>query len=353
MAGVCVGAQVFLFGTGIALPIALNSAWIAALFALPCAALVTLLCRRALARRLCSSGEGASARPGAAASLLLCLTLAANAALAAAALVNLAEQTLLAQARVSYSAAVTVLALLLCALSGGTGIARLCFALRWALPAALAVLILLSLPGTRIVGLFPILGAGALPLGVSALCMAGAASPALLLLLPPPELEQAGEAALRCPLPGAGFFVRRVLLGALCGVGLLLCLCACATYESIAAMDTWGERLRLFGAERPGLAQTLLTLGQMIAMLLLGASALCASAQAARAVPALRRYRLDLLLPTALIAAALGAMIVFGFQSALFCAPCLIVPTVLCAIIYGKTGKNAKHEKNGRNGKTQ
>lgn len=336
MAGVCVGAQVFLFGAGIVMPIALNGAWIAALAALPMAALIVLLCRRALIRRL-HAGENGRMR-GVFLCLLLALTFAANAVFAAASLVNLAEQSLLPQARVTWSAAMTLGALLLCALSGGTGTARLCFALRWALPAALAVLALASVPARTLVGLFPLLGAGRFPLGIAAGCMLGAASPALLLMLPPPELEEAGGEALSCPLPGAGFFVWRVLAGALCGAGLVFALCVSTTYESIAALSAWGERLQLLGSGQPGIPQTLLTLCKMIAILLLASGMLCACAQALHAVPVMRRWRLDLLAPLALIAAALGAMIVYGFAAALLAAPFLIVPTAAALLLSLKTG---------------
>ena len=50
-AGMSVGAQVFLFGTGVAMPLTLNSAWMAAFGALPLAGLVAAACRKKSKRR--------------------------------------------------------------------------------------------------------------------------------------------------------------------------------------------------------------------------------------------------------------------------------------------------------------
>ena len=91
-AGLCVGTQIFLFGTGAAMPLALGGAWIAALAALPAAALVTAICRRALTQ------PARAGRLAKALHLLLSATLLLHAALALAALVSLAGQTLMVQA---------------------------------------------------------------------------------------------------------------------------------------------------------------------------------------------------------------------------------------------------------------
>ena len=99
-AGMSVGAQVFLFGTGIAMPLALNSAWIAALAALPVSALVTAMCRKKTKKKR---------KPSRTACVLLAVTLLGNCVFAVAALVNFAEQTLLELSPVLWSIAVTVL----------------------------------------------------------------------------------------------------------------------------------------------------------------------------------------------------------------------------------------------------
>lgn len=315
-AGLCVGAQVFLLGTGAAMPIALNSAWIASLAALPATAAVVALCRRA----------AGGVRPGKrrARMALLSLSLLGDALLAVSALVSLAGQSLSAQARVSWNTAVTLAAVVLCALSTGTGVTRLCYALRRALPALLLVLTAASMPLTAPVGLFPVLGAGAVPLGAAALYMLSAAAPAALLLLEPPALAQAGEEAQRCPAPGTGFFLGRTLSGALAGALLLLALCACNTYESIASL--WGDRLRILssGHPREGLPQTALTAVQLLCILLLGANALCAAEQAlCCAFPRLGRFSLAPL--ALLLAAAVLSLVAFGFRMALYAAPGLLV----------------------------
>ena len=81
-AGLCVGAQIFLLGTGVAMPLALGGAWIASLAALPMAALTAAVCRRALV------SPRRTGRLTAALHLLLALTLLLCAAFALCALVK-------------------------------------------------------------------------------------------------------------------------------------------------------------------------------------------------------------------------------------------------------------------------
>ena len=397
-AGLCVGAQVFLLGSGIAMPLCLNSAWMAALIALPACAAAVWACRRALLQDTESAGGaeplpyragsgykernarprgtepagGAEPLPYRAGSgykernarprgtepaggaeplpyrraryILLALTLAANAALALAALVSLAEQSLLTQAQTLFSAGAATAAALLCALSRSTGVSRLCFALRFALPIALALLTASSVPLEIPAGLFPIWGAGALPLAVACACMLSAAAPVLMLLLPPPELEEIDGALRKEFIPGTGFFLSRVLPGAAFGCLLLFVLSVCSTYESIAAQKTWGERLRILSSGQPheGIGQALLAVCQMLALLLLAVSQLCAAEQAlVRVLPRLARLRTGLLLLTALLALCLLALIVFGFDKALFAAAWLALPSALCLLLPGRKGKNA------------
>ena len=343
-AGLCVGAQIFLFGSGIAMPVALGSAWIAALAALPAAALTTAVCRKKLDQDFLQREKEHPRKDRRGSRILhalLALTLLLNAAFALGALVSLAEQTLLRQARAAWSMAVALAAAALCALTGGAP--RLCFALRWGLAALLLGLTAACVPMELPVGLFPILGAGPLPLGVAAVCMLGAASPLLMLMLPPPELALAGAAAQRCPLPETKFFLGRVLAGAAVGVLLLFVASVCTTYESIAESGEWGVRLRIvFGAQpHEGIPQTLLTVCQMIAVVLLAACMLGAAEQAlVRAWPKAQKGRAGLAALTLLLALCLAALIVYGFTPALFIAPLLAVPLAVLLIFYRRMGGN-------------
>ena len=334
-AGLLVGTQTFVLGALVAQPIALSSAWLAAGAVLPAAAAAVALSRRA---------AGAYVRPGThrIRLTLLSLLLLGCAALAAAALVCLAEQSLLPQARLSWNAAVTLSAVVLCACSGG--VSRLCYALRWALPALIAVLTAVSMPMTA-AGLFPILGAGALPVGVAALCMLAAATPALMLLLPPPALALAGEDAQRCPPPGTGFFLARVLPGALFGMLLLLAVSACNTYESISPVP--GMRLRIVcsGHPRGGLPQTALTSAQLLCMLLLAAGLLSASGQAlGHAWPRLCAARLALVPPALLLSAVMLLLTAFGPTPVLAAAPFM---TLLALPLLMKPGDTRAKRRRG------
>lgn len=319
------------------MPVALNSAWIASLAVLPVAALITAVCRRVLGQSF-SLTEPMERKGGfRALYALLVLVLIANCLLALSALVSFAEQTLIGQTRAVWSAALAVLAVFLCALGGGTGISRLSFALRWGLPVLLFVLIVVAAPMKTPVGLFPLFGAGAQPLGMAGLCMLGAASPALLLLLPPPELEEEGELARRCPVPETGFFLKRVLAGAAAGILLLFVACVCVTYESIAENGEWGARLRVIAGYQPreGVRQMLLTVLQAMAMVLSAASLLSSAEQAlVRAFGRAARMHAGLLVLLLLLSACFAALVAFGFDTALFAAPELILPTLILLIFH-------------------
>lgn len=332
-AGLCAGAQVFLFGSGVAMPIALTSAWIAALIALPAAAVTVILCRRALTL---------PARPGkftAALHLLLAVTLLGNAAFALCALIRLTGQTLLVQSRALLISATALAAAALCALTGGAF--RLCFTLRWALPALLVLLTAVCMPFEQPAGLFPLLGAGGVPLLTAAVCMLGSVSPLLLLLLPPPDLTRAGEAAQRCPVPRARFFLLRVLPGAAAGVLLLFAASVCTTYESILSSSGWGARLHIvFGAQTHGsVPQALLVLLQTAAIALLAVCTLDAAEQALlAALPALRKGRVGLCILVGLLAVCLAALNVLGFTPALFAAPLLALPAAALLLLHRRMG---------------
>ena len=139
-AGLCVGAQIFLFGTGIVMPIALNSTWLCAMISLPFPIFITIASRK---KSIIYDSPVSRA-----ALIMLTITLLANAVFASAALISFAEQTLLEQARVLWIALLTVIAVFLCALSGGSGVSWLCFALRWSLPVLIGGFLEASYPSS-------------------------------------------------------------------------------------------------------------------------------------------------------------------------------------------------------------
>lgn len=342
-AAISVGAMVFSMGAGIAVTICLNAAYISALSVLPAAALTAFACQRALRRQAGRNERQRRAADGGGLSRALCallaLTLAACAIFCLAALVNLAEQSLLRQARMTWIAALSLLAAGLCALSGGTGISRLSFMLRWILPVGLLVLCAQGLTLESHAGLFPLLGRGASQLGLSALAMLGGAAPTLMLMLPPPALRDAGEEAQRCPVPGPGFLIGRVLAGAIAGIALLAVLAMCNSYESLRTLHGWGERMFVLCCNEPreGILQSLITLLQITALMTSAVSMICAAEQAlVRAWPRLGSHRLGLALCLALCGAAFYALIRFGFIIALCCAPFLVIPLAVCLLGSGR-----------------
>ena len=195
------------------------------------------------------------------------------------------------------------------------------FALRWLLPAALAVFAGLSLSSSSMAGLFPLLGAGVRSLGLSALLSLSACSPALMLFLPPQELETPA------PVPKGGFFALRVGLGGLLGALMLAALALCNPYEIIQGQHVWGARMLILASARPreGLVQTLLILAQLFSMLIGAVSTLCAAAQALEtAFPKLRFF--SLWLCAALLLGALMATAFFGMDVLLAVSPFLLIP---------------------------
>lgn len=332
-AGLCVGAQIFLAGCAVGMPLALSSAWLAALPSLLLCVWFTRRCHRALSQ---SGHAGRMTRLFyilTAAALLLC------GAFACASMVGFAARALAAQTRTAWTALLAVIAILLCALPGGTGAARLCFALRYAWPALLLGLSLSAVPMRVPVGLFPILGAGAAQLGMAAACVLFGAAPALMLMLPPPEIARSGEAAQHCPIPEAEFFTRRVLLGALTGAALLFLSSACTTYESIQESTQWGARLRMAAgnAAHEGTLQMLLTVTKLMAMLLLTVNMLCAAEQAlVCAFPALAKRRAGLIILLILLTACMTAMIIWGERPLLLAAPAIAAPAMLSAFGLGR-----------------
>ncbi|MBR5287009.1 MAG: hypothetical protein IKU34_00265 [Clostridia bacterium] len=161
------------------------------------------------------------------------------------------------------------------------------------------------------------------------------AAPALLLLLGP---AQAGEIGAQ-DVPSAGFFVRRVLLGAAVGVGLLLVLIGGATLETLEGYGAWGERLQLIpaGSGHGGLLFSFLTVCQLALLLLCGVNLLLGGEEAlCQAFPALRRHRAAMALLLALCTPALAAMAVLGFDLALAAGVIAGVPAAAVLAMGGK-----------------
>lgn len=330
-AGLCVGAQIYLGGCSVGMPVALGSAWLGSLPAASFSAWLCLRSRRAL--MLAKEGRSASRAMYA----LLALTLLSCAAFALAALSAFAGGTLTGQASHAWTPLMALFSCALCALSGGTGAARLSFAARNVLAVLVLGLSLANVPVRIPVGLFPVLGAGAEETGLAALAMLFGAAPALMLMLPPPEFAKVGEAAERCPLPPAGFFVWRVLSGAAAGALLLFLTCACTTYESIAESSEWSARLRMAAGNQAheGVLQMLLITAKLFALQLLAVNMICAGEQAlALACPSLGRASLPaaLLLP----AAGLASCVLLGDAPVLFAAPAIAVPAALSALLAGR-----------------
>lgn len=326
-AGLCMGTQIFLAGCAVGMPLALSSAWLAAIPALPFGAWLVMRCHRAL---LQPAPAGIRLRIR---SFALFAALLGCAAFALASMTGFAAQTLTQQARALWIETTTILAAVLCARSSGTGAARLCFALRYALPALVLGLSVAALPLRVPSGLFPILGAGAGPLGLAALSMLFGAAPALMLMLPPPELDEIQ--ARNEEIPDLRFFLVRVLPGALVGICALFLTSACTTYESIAQSSEWGARLRMAAGSQPheGMLQMTLTLAKLMAMLLLSVNMLCASQQALSiSLPRLGSQYAGLTVSAALLSGVLLVQSVYGDRPLLVGAP-LIACIALAAVL--------------------
>ena len=283
------------------MPLALNAAYGAAVPALLLGGAIGLAAPKRLSKA-----------PGRAFCVVLAVSLLVCSALLLAAGATLAQQTLLPNGRLLTCLMLTLSFALLCALSSGTGVCRVAFALRWLLPAALAVFAGLSLSSCSMAGLFPLLGA---------LLSLSACSPALMLFLPPQELETPA------PVPKGGFFALRVGLGGLLGALMLAALALCNPYEIIQGQHVWGARMLILASARPreGLVQTLLILAQLFSMLIGAVSTLCAAAQALEtAFPKLRFF--SLWLCAALLLGALMATAFFGMDVLLAVSPFLLIP---------------------------
>lgn len=329
-AGLCAGVEGFLLGAGLAVPVSVNSAWLAALVSVPVCALLAAVCRGWLARRRLM-------RIGAA---LMAAAQLAHAVFACAALASLAEKTLLPQARALHVCALTAVFVSLCA-AGRSGTVRVCYLLRAALPLVLIVCAAVSLEDRSLSGVFPLLGAGAGPLALSAALMAaGGFAPALVLIFPPPELDGEGDA----PLPGAWFYACRAALGAASGCALVFLLCAGGTAQALIRADGWGGRLAMIagGGAHQGIADTALLLALCVASALY--AALMVRACVRSVCCAIPRDREGAALGTVflLLLAALAALTARGMDAALALPPAAALPALI-AMIAG----SRKREKGG------
>lgn len=331
-AGFAVGAQLFAVGAGVCMSVSLNAAYLSVLPALPLGALTAYCARRRLSRGDCGAPMTARALR-----TLLALLLLLSAAFLTRAAVSLAGQSLLPQAQILSLALTTLLAVALLALPGGTASARLCFALRWAIPALLLLLTAAALPFDTAVGLFPLLGPGSIPLGLSALGALCGAAPAALLFLPPPELE--GVAPPPQALPGAWFFIWRVLAGGLVAALLLLALTLGGTFVSMQSLRLWGERMLVLYNSQPheGILHMLTLLCQQTGLLLGAAVSLCGAQQAVGlAFPPLQKRRADWAVCALALAAAVIAPVLIGMDWALRVAPGMTVILAALLAMHGK-----------------
>ncbi len=310
-AALCVGVHVYALGAGAATALSLNAAWIAALAALPASGLAAFLCRRLLVQTI------GGRQPARAQRMLTALSLLLGCVFSLGALICLAEQVFLSQARTVFVVVSSLVFLLLGALSGAAGAARAAFSLRLIgllLPALLLVKSVSS--GTGAASLFPLLGTGAQTLGLSALIMLSCAAPALLVLLPP---DNAGELTEE-DIPKAGFFIRRMLAGAALGALFLFAMTLGASHELLAGTHSWGQRLHPSMADggRGGLLFPLMTVFQLGLLFVCAVNLLLGGAQAlGDAFSPLKKGKRALLLLFVPVAGALFSMMLFGFDAAL------------------------------------
>ena len=263
-ASLSVGAMTYALGAGVAMPLCLNAAWLAALPVLPACILLCIVSRRMLVRR-------SAARLMHAISALL---LGGCALFVCVALMSLAKETLLPRARASFIVLATVVFFLFALPAGQSGAMRVCFALRRMLPLGLLLLGAGALSFETTAGLFPLLGTGAKTTALCSCYMLAAALPTLLIALPPSELKDLSAQEREESVPRCCFFLLRILPGALMGILLLAALSLCSTYEGMMAQRTWGERMLILCSSTPraGFSGMLLALLQLLSLAL---AALC------------------------------------------------------------------------------
>ena len=271
--GVMFGAALYALAALAAIPLCLTSAYLAAFPAILAAAAGACLARRAL---LCRESKPKLVL------VLSALSLLAVSAFFLWAVVSLARETLLPLARGSFIAAVSAGFLLLCTLGGAKGAAQLTFAQRFFLPALLLALSVKALQTGDSTGLFPILGMGVRPTALASALVLPAVLAVSGLAVPPASLARLDETAYRASVPGAGFFILRLLAGGAVAALLLMALSLGNTYEGLASLRSWGERMIIlsYGAPREGMAGTLLTIMQILTLALAAVNALLGAIRA-------------------------------------------------------------------------
>ena len=317
-AAIAVGASVFAVGAGVLVPTALNAAWLCALPCVPLGAAAAYWVRRKGPSRLRCALAGASL-------FLSCILLCAAA-------VSLAQQALTVSSPAAFTSFLTAAAVFCCALSGGAGVSRVCFALRFALPALLFALCVQATAQGSYAGIFPLLGAGRAAVLRGMIMAPGALAPVLLLALPPEEAQK-----YDIPAPPPRFFARRIALGALCGVLMTAALSLCSDYTLLAGMEVWGGRMRIVSSGYAGedLFKALMTLLQTAAFVLGAAACLSAAHQAGAAAAPFLAGKKGLVFLAALLWLALEALVRFGFSIVLAAAPFLAFPALL-ALLSGR-----------------
>ena len=271
--GVMFGAALYALAALAAIPLCLTSAWLAAFPVILAAAVGACLARRAL---LCRESKPKLVL------VLSALSLLAVSAFFLWAVVSLARETLLPLARGSFIVAVSAGFLLLGALCGVKGAAQLTFAQRFFLPALLLALSVKALQTGDSTGLFPILGMGVRPTALASALVLPAVLAVSGLAVPPASLARLDETAYRASVPGAGFFILRLLAGGAVAALLLMALSLGNTYEGLASLRSWGERMIIlsYGAPREGMAGTLLTIMQILTLALAAVNALLGAIRA-------------------------------------------------------------------------
>ena len=168
---------------------------------------------------------------------------------------------------------------------------------------------------------------GVCPTSFSAISLMNWEKPLYLRNAPKSTNTKIYVAETPAPVPKAGFFALRVVLGGLFGVLTLAALSLCNPYELLRDQHVWGARMTILSSARPreGLVQALLTLAQLFALLIGAVSTLCAAAQAlGRAFSRIR--------PLSLWLCALGALgllltaAFFGMDVLLCASPLLLLP---------------------------
>lgn len=306
LVGTMAACQLFLDGTGRMLPGAGGALWWAALLC-PIGALLLVLPisrmrRDAGGQELFSIAMDVLPYPVAAALCALCaLTLLSDAAVAMQGLTELAHASLLPGGDPFTITVLTLLALLLSAYAGLTGMQRLSYLLRLALPVLLFACAAWTLWGRPVENLLPLAGYGmtqSLSLGLGSL---GAAACTLGLGFLPGGVRE-------CPTVDARENCAFALSGHMLAVLLLLGFSLSTPYGLWQLVGGWGQRMILHGhaALYNGILYRFMTVLELTVMLLGAGGALLFSAHAASRITREPHDRVAFTVVFALLCAAMG-----------------------------------------------